>query len=149
MTGKKALEYVKDLCCKIDGVSDTLPLRRMALTLVIPTAALASACYVDPPYGVPWDDDWDNGTPEICSDRMDNDGDGDADCDDSECATTERCLGCFDGVDNDGDGAADCSDAACADGEGCVGRCDDGVDNDGDGFFDCDDDDCEGSPDCS
>jgi hypothetical protein len=146
LDGTSVLSRLKDVCRQIDATS----VRKAAVTLVIPAAALAQACDIVPGpvalYGVP-----EYGGPfeyEICGDGLDNDYDGLIDCEESECSDQELCLSCFDGIDNNGDGLADCSDPSCMDTEACVGACDDEVDDDGDMLIDCDDPDCAGSPAC-
>lgn len=62
-------------------------------------------------------------TPEVCDDRVDNDGDGDIDCYDEECdlvcPTPELGAACDDGEDNDLDGDVDCDDYDCVRSELC------------------------------
>jgi hypothetical protein len=87
--------------------------------------------------------------PEICGDKIDNDGDTLVDCDDTEdCSNHATCLpegNCTDGIDNDGDTMTDCFDVEdCGSDPTCIpeANCTDGVDNDLDGDFDCIDSDC-------
>ncbi len=55
--------------------------------------------------------------PEICDDKIDNNGDHLIDCDDPMCADDKYCTTdpeiCDDGIDNDGDGLKDCADSDC------------------------------------
>ena len=55
--------------------------------------------------------------PEICDDRVDNDGDGLVDCADPDCATFPGCQGpheiCGNCIDDDGNGLTDFEDPAC------------------------------------
>lgn len=98
-------------------------------------------------------------TPELCSDGVDNDGNGAVDCADSGCTSYDFCIErsderCKDGVDNDADGKVDCQDEGCcpyADchlqtGVNCLEQtqkaCLDGVDNDDNGLTDCADFNC-------
>jgi len=96
-----------------------------------------------------------SGTPEDCTNGVDDDGDSLVDCADFDCAGTVGCQleNCSDGLDNDGDGRVDCADADCTGppmpSPDCTPEvCDDGVDNDGDGFTDCDDTECSFLPGC-
>lgn len=149
MSGTSVLRYLNELCRALDGNGERLLVRKAAATIVIPVAALAGGCLIDPPvalYGVP-----EYGAPfdgEICGDGIDNDSDGLTDCDDDECSRLEVCLSCFDGLDNDGDGQADCNDVTCSRGEGCLGACDDDADDDNDSLVDCADPDCAGAANC-
>ena len=94
---------------------------------------------------------YDEDTPALCEDGLDNDFDGDTDCDDEGCfyncpvpETTEAL--CSDGEDNDFDGNIDCADSECydfcAEPENTMAFCSDNIDNDLDGAVDCEDTDC-------
>ncbi len=90
-----------------------------------------------------------SGSPEDCTDGVDNDGDGQIDCADGDCAGAPGCTAeaCADGVDNDGDGAVDCADPDCTADPACTGEiCGNGADDDGDGLVDCDDTDASINP---
>lgn len=93
--------------------------------------------------------------PEICDDRVDNDGDFYTDCEDSDCAAFSACdesMHCSDRVDNDLDFDTDCLDSDCSSMAICLetgANCADGIDNDVDGTTDCADADCAAIPSCS
>jgi hypothetical protein len=92
------------------------------------------------------------GSPENCTNGIDDDGDGDVDCDDSDCVGAAGCTGelCTDGIDNDGDGQVDCADSDCVGTSACLAEdCFNGADDDGDGLADCDDPECSILPSCS
>jgi hypothetical protein len=151
MSGRDALEYLKDLCREWDDGTLARRFAKVAAATAIPLSLLVAGCVrelygAEPAYGVPWDGGYEE---EVCHDGSDNDSDGQVDCADPECADLEVCLGCFDEQDNDGDGAADCDDPSCAETEACLGPCDDGVDQDGDGRADCADPDCGGVAPCT
>lgn len=146
MSGKQALEYLKDLCNDIDTGAIHSRLQKAACLLGIPAAALTlnTACLAVDEYGAPFFED-----EALCSDAQDNNGDGATDCDDRTCSDLEPCQGgCTDGVDNDNNNLTDCDDPACERSEACLG-CSDGQDNDGDGQSDCADPDCTGHQDCA
>jgi hypothetical protein len=123
-----------------------MPALRLRLVLLLPAAALGtSAC----------DDGGGGSGPELCANRIDDDGDGATDCDDPDCTANPSCApaaeNCTNGVDDDGDGATDCDDSDCAAEPACVPTdedCANGVDDDGDGATDCDDSDCTADPAC-
>lgn len=150
MNGRSVRRYLDEIYRQLDEGVNHARLRKVAVSLAIPAAALATGCFdepfASPVYGVP---EYGAAFEEtLCDDGEDDDYDGLTDCDDSDCREIEVCLGCFDGLDNDGNDLADCSDPTCASGEGCQRSCDDGIDNDGDGRSDCADSDCAGSDPC-
>jgi len=96
-----------------------------------------------------------SGTPEDCTNGVDDDGDSLVDCADFDCAGTVGCQleNCSDGLDNDGDGRIDCADPDCtgppAPSPACTPEiCDNGIDDDGDGAIDCADTECSFLPGC-
>ena len=94
--------------------------------------------------------------PEVCNNRLDDNGNGLVDCADPLCSADATCGGsgarelCDNGLDDDSDGLVDCADADCAGTAGCTAAteiCGNGLDDDGDGFTDCADlDDCVFGP---
>jgi hypothetical protein len=98
-----------------------------------------------------------SGTPEVCTNGIDDDGDSLVDCADFDCAGTVGCQieNCSDGLDNDGDGRVDCADPDCVpppplpSSPDCTPEiCDNGLDDDGDGNTDCADSECSFLPVC-
>lgn len=99
-----------------------------------------------------------DGTPENCTDGIDNNSDGLVDCDDPlctvACSTILEDEICTDGIDNDNDGDTDCDDTDCDSHTSCEADsgddedeedqeiCTNGIDDDGDGYVDCIDWDC-------
>ncbi len=86
--------------------------------------------------------------PEVCNNKLDDDGDRLVDCADPNCASVAPCntcrggqpgqpeLGvaaCTDGIDNDCDGETDCSDRDCRASDYYVTECCNGLDDNGNG----------------
>jgi hypothetical protein len=139
MTGKGALQYLKDLCDRIDLRNNATIRKAVAVAALPAVLGFTTACYA-----ASFTDDYYGYDQEVCYNSIDDDYDGYTDCADTECATREVCLGCDDGQDNDGDGLADCDDASCQAYGPCADEiCGDGVDNDANGAVDCDDPECE------
>jgi hypothetical protein len=66
----------------------------------------------------------DGGSPEDCSNGIDDDGDSYIDCDDFDCDDDSSCGGtggedCSNGIDDDGDGYIDCNDFDCSNDLAC------------------------------
>ena len=149
MRGTSTLDYLKDLCERLDVEGDLIRLRKkgtkVAVLLTIPIATLSTNCFYSvEAYGVPFPEEETD-----CTDGIDNDYDNLIDCDDDDCRSVEACVSCFDDIDNNNDGLADCSDEDCAETEACLGRCDNDVDEDNDNLTDCFDPDCTGRDGCS
>ena len=155
MNGRETLDYLKDLCQRMDErISTTI--RKTVVTAALPVAASFSvACYAAPPIEP---GEYVENSAITCSDGVDNDEDGAIDCDDDEC--TAFCVEqCGDAVDNDGDGAIDCDDDDCSSLETCLssydddtgvllGSCLSGLDEDENGLTDCDDPSCASGEAC-
>ena len=97
--------------------------------------------------------------PEICDNKLDDDGNGKIDCEDEACASADACQSkpvseiCDNDVDDDGNGKTDCDDDACAGSAVCQSNpsseiCGNELDDDGNGKTDCDDEACANTVAC-
>ena len=93
--------------------------------------------------------------PEVCNNRVDDNGNGLVDCEDPACSGATVCTGtgpteiCGNGYDDDADRLTDCADPDCASAAVCgETNCADNVDNNSDGLVDCADPDCASDAAC-